>query len=908
MAKKTDKFNKFQRGLWVQGGKESAPEGTLRRARGLHGVKTPNIRSRDLDERLYQIPSHSLFRFGDVRFQASETRLYRDAVLILSGLSGQRISFVRIPPTATEPDYLFITESTSARKIDSTGTVTNWGIDPPIDGFTAIKGSQKALAIEVFDSAASFFPLNCTVLDETNIVQSYDGAIAVTILEGDTYATIEKSISLDLTVYADSTVSPDQDLITLWVRIESSYNFEYMVIRFDVGAGDFASDYYQTKVFPQAIPASGNQASDTTGVASSDAISGGDSSEAGAVADSNSNDSSGPPGDGAASSDSGGAISAPGTWTRLRIAKSSFTRIGTMATSWADVMGLQIAFKTNSGGGLIAYLDDMTMVGSAGHLGSYKYHVTYKNSTTGTRSNPNNTPATVENVERESIELASLPVSADAQVDKLEIWRTLGDGAHYFLVDTLANGTTTYSDRVADFVGMDDTTTDILQNIELPEDNVKPFNTFRDTWGSHQERVWWTNSQAGTEGLVYYSPIGRAEAVQGFIFVTNEDDPLQKGLTWNGVNWVFSESRLFRIDNTTEPFLARGVFGVPGTMQPRTVVATPLGICYQSYDGVRLFDGQRSILIAPEAIQVLMRGDDAENLTAFEGVVATYANDEYIISDGTQTLAANLRTGTWRDIGVGCSALFAEPDTGLVIASVDRYVVSLESESGTVAAEFEVESPGLDYGIVPTRVEAVYFDISTNTQDIDASLILDDRTITLGTINNATRRIAAFRVDKMGRIPSTRLSGSISSRVEVYSMCIESRDIPLHFLVGGRFNPLALADVPGVVYDLSQGIRYYGIDDQISSANLNQVPEIRRLIIDADWQDSAITPTLEFHNTTISLPPFVDSGRRIYEWDINRGDRLITLQLDGDFETIVLYQVALDVHIGEAFDVGLRLA
>lgn len=179
--------------------------------------------------------------------------------------------------------------------------------------------------------------------------------------------------------------------------------------------------------------------------------------------------------------------------------------------------------------------------GAAGNLnGDYIYRVTFANSTDGTRSNPNNTDVTIT-VTNQKVDLSGIPTSSDTQVDSREIWRTVAGQSDLFLVATISdNVTTTFEDNVAD---------EDLQAIALQFDNDPPEDTYEDCEGPHDNRMLWCRDTAsGKKGRVYYSPQGRPEAVLGFIDVTNEDDPTQKNVSWNGTWYVFTESHLFQID------------------------------------------------------------------------------------------------------------------------------------------------------------------------------------------------------------------------------------------------------------------------------------------------------------------------------------------------------------------------
>ena len=89
-------------------------------------------------------------------------------------------------------------------------------------------------------------------------------------------------------------------------------------------------------------------------------------------------------------------------------------------------------------------------VGAAGVLtGTYTYVVTYYNSTKGVESQPSAVSAEVT-PSSQSIDITSIPVSSDAQVDQKRIYRVGGVLASFSLVATIPNATTSYNDDLAD--------------------------------------------------------------------------------------------------------------------------------------------------------------------------------------------------------------------------------------------------------------------------------------------------------------------------------------------------------------------------------------------------------------------------------------------------------------------------
>lgn len=89
--------------------------------------------------------------------------------------------------------------------------------------------------------------------------------------------------------------------------------------------------------------------------------------------------------------------------------------------------------------------------GGAGPLeaGDYTYVVTFRNSTTGAESNPSDS-VTVTVVANKAVDLSSIPVSANAQVNQRRIYRSIigSTGAYYLVGSINDNVTTTYTDTV----------------------------------------------------------------------------------------------------------------------------------------------------------------------------------------------------------------------------------------------------------------------------------------------------------------------------------------------------------------------------------------------------------------------------------------------------------------------------
>ena len=266
-------------GLWLTGSPESMPKGGLRRTKGLHRLRTTTLRSRWGSTLIHSLNAHSLFRFNDVRFQGVGTILYRAGVSILTGLNGTRLSFVKMPPTVDVDltvtpiaDYLFVTGGGLARKVDSAGAVTNWGITAPPNGFTAAKVAQKSKAIDAMEAAAGWTGSNATLADEGTIKQEGTNSMKMTVAAS-TIGTASKAITVDLSIFGAGEASPDEDYIAVWIRVDNPINLEYLQIQFDISGAAFATNFYSRTISAKTeIPPASQFITQQVGVASLDDV------------------------------------------------------------------------------------------------------------------------------------------------------------------------------------------------------------------------------------------------------------------------------------------------------------------------------------------------------------------------------------------------------------------------------------------------------------------------------------------------------------------------------------------------------------------------------------------------------------------------------------------------------------
>ena len=475
-------------------------------------------------------------------------------------------------------------------------------------------------------------------------------------------------------------------------------------------------------------------------------------------------------------------------WTQLRIPKSEFKRDGTGAYDWSDVYGIRFTAKTNTANNVKVYVDDIRLQGGVGLQGDYRHRIGFYNSTTGCYSNPNPTDVVTEQVDRQGILLSGLPTScADPQVDMLAVWRTMGNGFTFFLVETFALGPATYLDEVADYYGLNsDTDAEYLQAVELALDADPPLATFDHCVGPFQGRMWWLNDAA--LGYVYYSAEGRPESMQGFVNVTEAGDPLKRLVLWGGHLYVFSEQYVYEILGNTEPFIYREFDGVPGTSAPYTVVATSIGIVYEARVGMMVFDGNSSRLLSPDAMLPIFQGQARSGVAPFNGIVAAAWHGRYYISDADRTFVVNIdekntllgRTdGEWCEFGLGFNAFYSEADTDELLGATPTNVVSLEKANVTTdvgaGIPFMLETLAIPVGIGrKSMLQRLYVDadMTSANDELKPTLILDDATeVALPVAVQLQRgKPVEYSLLKVARLVALRLECSATNKLEVFEI------------------------------------------------------------------------------------------------------------------------------------------
>ncbi len=161
------------------------------------------------------------------------------------------------------------------------------------------------------------------------------------------------------------------------------------------------------------------------------------------------------------------------------------------------------------------------------------------------------------------------------------------------------------------------------------------------------------------------------------------------------------------------------------------------------------------------------------------GIVAEWVRNEYIISNGSETLGVGYPMTAWRAFGFGCTAFYYEPDADAFTASFGTATYELERE-GTLtdngsSLRLTVETPSVaSDAAVALRLQRLYIEADTAGQTVVPSLILDETTVVLAGFSNTVRSTVEYALDHPSRTIGVRLeSTTLRDRIDVFGIEVD---------------------------------------------------------------------------------------------------------------------------------------
>ena len=327
------------------------------------------------------------------------------------------LSDATLPDGATTPvPHKYFAGSSGPIGKDNGTVFSTWGIAPPSAAPSAVAlATDLTTTIDLCNIAATWTGTNLSAgptLD-ANIKQEGAGSITGTIVAstlGSMAFGPTPTTNLDTLTGGDSLVKND-DYIRVRVRLDRPERLEYMQIDVDLDTSTIANAFRNN--FYSAI------------VASSRFSAGADE------------------------------------WNEILMRKSEFERYGTdSAKSWATTLAFRVRFLTNSLGTLNFWVDDILLRGGVDLEGEIDYTVAYRNSTTKGLGNPPKdsngavlwTGKLLTNRQRITVTLSNISSPADAQIDKLWLYRRDPNFPAGIRVAEINTGTASYTDNNSDVV------------------------------------------------------------------------------------------------------------------------------------------------------------------------------------------------------------------------------------------------------------------------------------------------------------------------------------------------------------------------------------------------------------------------------------------------------------------------
>jgi hypothetical protein len=368
---------------------------------------------------------------------------------------------------------------------------------------------------------------------------------------------------------------------------------------------------------------------------------------------------------------------------------------GTQTFSYAAVTSDTVGSIADN---LASQINDATSIvatgGGTGSIGlsdpsasnAYSYYGSVKNAAGGSGAISPSTPTVMTGgIIQSSIELSSIPISADPQTTERNIYRIGGSQAEFQLVGTIGdNTTTTYTDNLSDGA---------ITGQNLTEHRDPPAKFFSVL--SYQDRTWGLgysdpgNSQGANNDPITRSHVWYSAYLQPWAF-DNTDQVIQVGVNIRGdyiVGGAPLPALLFVVKNKTcwaiigsspADYLPTFLFEIGGVSQKSIKSAygvviwlSPEGIIYM-YDGGSYQDIS-TMTAASCSVKGLL---DGMSMTDYEACSIGFWKGNCLVSFPTQgyTLMYNIASQTWWKLGYTFNFNYFDTQQELLVADVPTQV------------------------------------------------------------------------------------------------------------------------------------------------------------------------------------------------------------------------------------------
>jgi hypothetical protein len=363
-----------------------------------------------------------------------------------------------------------------------------------------------------------------------------------------------------------------------------------------------------------------------------------------------------------------------------------------------------------------------------------------------------------------------MPASTDSQVTHKRIYRTSGNGGTLFYVGQIPNGQAVFNDANADST---------LSLDYIRYENSPPPTYANDCCGPYNNSMFWTQ---GTNGIVYYSRVGYPEAMQGYVHVSSNNDPIQKLVIYGGELYAVTRYKIYQIYGEN-PYYVREFDGVTGTRCPDTVVATPKGLVWQSMDGIKIFTGgAQAMLIAGDALKPSFSHASVEGYSPFSGYInhACYARNEYLFGNNYRSVGIDLDTHRVRELGLAVNCIFYDEFADQVYAASNSRILNFEinqadPHDGSDDIQLNLKTTYREFE-APQRLSNVSIEVTSagsSSNRYTVYLHIEEHYTEIGKIGGVIGRyVHDFLVDETCQSFAIEILGDVDVGLEIHKISV----------------------------------------------------------------------------------------------------------------------------------------
>lgn len=362
---------------------------------------------------------------------------------------------------ASDKVYKVITDDAGTLSLTSLGTAA------PDAAPTAALAAQKSLQIDDFEDHTTWTASGTVKADNAVNVKQGTNSMKLTPSASSAIEYVTKTISVDLTRYADGTVSDDDDIITFWLYVNDVSKYSYTQIIFDVNTGDFANDMF-VKTIPVINQNSNSEENEDFPDSFADPVSDNiDWDDTFRIWNNDFDANSrlefskrfiGKTGSigrllvRKQTSKKVGSDLGQAAWTNIKLRKSEFLRVGgDLSKGWDTVAAVKVVVFV-AGIGIAISIDDLKMVGG-GKLDADRYKLSYSHvskytlpdGTAYEEESKLSPEAEIIGPERQDISLTVISDSSDTQVTHKRIYIRGGGLKLRHQAGEIETGTTTFT-------------------------------------------------------------------------------------------------------------------------------------------------------------------------------------------------------------------------------------------------------------------------------------------------------------------------------------------------------------------------------------------------------------------------------------------------------------------------------